>query len=204
MGNAKRLGALAFCVAAAATGFLLYGLGSDPTADAPVETATDIPAETATDAIAMPADAGVADEPGFPPGLPPDIQTGSVTKIVDGDTIHIDAIRYRLTLIDTPERDEAGFWEAKRALEDLCPRGSLAYYDTDDIRPFDKYGRHLAVVWCSGNSYSVSTGEAMAELGLLEKYYTQYCETTHAAKLDWVEMTGDRFYYDACQSPTSP
>ena len=70
----------------------------------------------------------------------PDAKQGTITRIVDGDTLLFDAICYRLILIDMPERDETGFWEATNALKELCPRDSVAYMDDDSIRPFDKYG----------------------------------------------------------------
>ena len=54
---------------------------------------------------------------------------GTITKIVDGDTVHIGAITYRLNLIDTPERGEEGFWEASNALKELCPKDSAILYD---------------------------------------------------------------------------
>ena len=38
---------------------------------------------------------------------------GNVTYIVDGDTLDINGIRIRLSLVDTPERGQPGFREAK-------------------------------------------------------------------------------------------
>ena len=35
---------------------------------------------------------------------PPNTVTGTITKVVDGDTIDVDNVRIRLTLVNTPER----------------------------------------------------------------------------------------------------
>ncbi len=75
---------------------------------------------------------------------------GTVTRIIDGDTIEVDGIRVRLVGIDTPERGELGFNEATEFTASLCPVGSTAALDIDDLKPKDKYGRTLAVVYCNG------------------------------------------------------
>ena len=128
----------------------------------------------------------------------PDAKIGKITKIVDGDTVDIDAIRYRLSLIDTPERGEDGFMKATNALTELCPEGSTIYYDDDSIQGFDKYGRHLGVIWCEGNDYSTTAGEYLYDNGYLKKFYTAFCTTTEAASKDWVAATGNWFYRDVC------
>ncbi|MDW0148448.1 MAG: hypothetical protein QOK59_07165, partial [Nitrososphaeraceae archaeon] len=38
---------------------------------------------------------------------------GIVTKVVDGDTLDINGTRIRLSLVDTPERGQPGFDQAK-------------------------------------------------------------------------------------------
>ena len=93
-----------------------------------------------------------------PAGVHPNAMKGKITRIVDGDTLHFDAVAYRLSLIDTPERGEVGALEATKALKALCPKGSTAYMDEDSITPFDKYGRHLGTVWCEGNNYATTAG----------------------------------------------
>ncbi len=133
-----------------------------------------------------------------PVGVHPSAVQGKITRIIDGDTLHFDAVKYRLSLIDTPERDEDGFWEATNALKELCPKGSTAYMDEDSIRQFDKYGRHLGTVWCEGNDYATTAGAWLHEHGYLEKFYTEYCSTTEAATSGWAEVTGVWTYYAAC------
>jgi micrococcal nuclease len=45
---------------------------------------------------------------------------GIVTKVVDGDTLDIDGTRIRLALVDTPERGQPGFDEAREFVESMC------------------------------------------------------------------------------------
>ncbi len=90
---------------------------------------------------------------------------GTVTRIIDGDTLEVDGRRIRLVGVDTPERGEAGFYEAANFIEFLCPVGSEAGLDVDDARPKDKYGRTLAVVYCRKiNVNAELLGQGYAEI----------------------------------------
>ena len=42
-----------------------------------------------------------------------DCFSGIVTEIVDGDTLDVNNVRIRLTLVNTPERGESGYQEAR-------------------------------------------------------------------------------------------
>lgn len=139
----------------------------------------------------------VSSEP-LPANVHPDSKQGKMTRIVDGDTVHIDEDVYRLSLIDTPERGEDGYREATDALKQLCPIDSKVYYDDDSIQGSDRYGRYLGVIWCSGNDYSVTAGEYLANNGYLKKFYTNYCDNTEASTEKWAEETGNYFYYRIC------
>ena len=48
-----------------------------------------------------------------------DCFTGIVTDIVDGDTLDVNNVRIRLSLVNTPEREDSGYSEAKQ-LQNLC------------------------------------------------------------------------------------
>lgn len=140
----------------------------------------------------------VADSGHAPANLHPDAKQGNITKIVDGDTVHINGISYRLSLIDTPERGEEGFQEATNTLEELCQVGSKIYYDDDSIQLSDRYGRHLGVIWCSGNDYATTAGEYMSENGYLKRFYMDFCDTTETATKKWAEASGNWFYHKVC------
>ena len=128
----------------------------------------------------------------------PDAVQGTITRIVDGDTLVFDGITYRLALIDTPERGEDGYSEAANALKALCPQGSMAYMEDDSIQGLDKYERSLGVVWCEGNNYATTAGEYLSDHGLLKKFYTDFCGKTEAATVQWAEASGNWFYYSVC------
>ena len=128
----------------------------------------------------------------------PDAVQGTITRIIDGDTLVFDGDTYRLSLIDTPERGEDGYREATDALESLCPAGSTAYMEADSIQGTDRYDRYLGVAWCEGNGYATTAGEYLSDNGLLKKFYTGFCDNTEAATAQWAEESGNWFYYNIC------
>ncbi len=67
--------------------------------------------------------------------------------MVDGDTIDVDGVgRIRLVGVNTPEKGQPGYQEAKDFVKNLC-LGKTVGLDIDNIKPHDKYGRVLAVVY---------------------------------------------------------
>lgn len=74
---------------------------------------------------------------------------GTVLRWVDGDTLDIEVDlgfkmkttqRFRLLGVDTPERGQPGFNEAKALAEQLAPTGSSLLFES---MKSDKYGRWL-------------------------------------------------------------
>ena len=105
---------------------------------------------------------------------------GNVTYIVDGDTLDINAIRIRLSLVDTPERGEPGFKEAKGFVSSLCldKKGEL---DVDDgQRRGDRYGREIGIVYCNG----VNINEKLVN-ERLARILTDYCDVSEFSKENW-------------------
>jgi len=93
--------------------------------------------------------------------------------VIDGDTIVIDNKRVRLVGIDTPElhpTPEPGAVEAKQFVEELC-LGKEVGLDVDDIRPKDKYGRTLAVVYVDAGGSWVNLNAELLRMGLAEVLY---------------------------------
>lgn len=77
------------------------------------------------------------------PGTPDEAQTGTVTNVVDGDTVDVEGVgRIRVIGIDTPERGACGFESATQAMSVLVLGRlvSLVPGATDDA---DRYGRLL-------------------------------------------------------------
>lgn len=108
---------------------------------------------------------------------------GTVTKIVDGDTLDIGSVRIRLALVNTPEVGESGYGEAKAFTAALCPVGSTAFADVDKGQPGGSYGRTVAKVTCGGkilNAELLKSGHAMM-LG-------QFCSVSEFADDDWARQ----------------
>ena len=108
-----------------------------------------------------------------------------VTKIIDGDTIQISKYTIRLSLTNTPEKNQKGYSEATEFTKKLCPVGSKITVDQDDGQKFDEYKRLLAKVYCSGKALNAE---------LLYKGHanilTKYCKKSEFASEDWAKKYG--------------
>jgi endonuclease YncB( thermonuclease family) len=81
---------------------------------------------------------------------------GTVTEIVDGDTIDVNNVRIRLSMVNTPERGENGYNEATELTESVCHVGVSALVDEDDGQKEGSYGRLIGVVYCNGSTTSLN------------------------------------------------
>src|SRR4029078_13450850 len=92
-------------------------------------------------------------EPTLPqPTLSDEIElAGKVNHVVHGDTLDINDIRIRLSLVDTPERGDPGFKEATQFVVKLC-LGENAEVDMDDGQRRGSFGREIGVVYCDGKN----------------------------------------------------
>jgi len=111
--------------------------------------------------------------------------TGYITRIVDGDTIYTATLKIRLSLTNTPERNQQGYNEATAFTEKLCPVGSEILVDQDDLQKVDRFGRVLAKVYCGDkvlNSELLFNGHA--------NILTQYCPTSEFSGEAWAKRYG--------------
>ena len=107
---------------------------------------------------------------------------GKVTYVVDGDTVDINDIRIRLSLVDTPEMGQEGYQEAKSFVKDVCldKEGQL---DIDDgQRRGDRYGRDIGVVYCDG----INLNAALME-NKLARIYMEYCDISEFSNEKWAK-----------------
>ena len=111
--------------------------------------------------------------------------TGTVDEIVDGDTLYINGIKIRISLTNTPELNEKGFSEATEFTKQLCPVGSIANIDQDDLQPYDKFKRMLGKVTCSGG---ILNSELLYHK--LADISTQYCSTSEFSTESWAQEYG--------------
>ena len=148
--------------------------------------------------IVYPADLNSQDESSNESGNPDDCPqsfssrcfTGTITEIIDGDTVRVDTDIERggngglihLALISSPEPHEEGGQEAKEFLEQICSIGSDALVDQDDLRPLDgpASGRIMAAVYCHG----VNLNEMMVEHEFAS-FDDAYCYTSEFADEPW-------------------
>ena len=88
---------------------------------------------------------------------------GQITRVIDGDTLIIDQTTVRLSLVNSPERDERGYQEAKDFALTVCPIGVNAEFIVDTWQPVDKYGRSVGLVYCNDmllNELLLTSGNA--------------------------------------------
>lgn len=72
---------------------------------------------------------------------------GYCNYVVDGDTIDVEGVgRIRFVGVNTPERGQPGYQEAKNYVKKMC-FGKTIDLDIDDAKNYDRYRRVLAVVY---------------------------------------------------------
>lgn len=102
---------------------------------------------------------------------------GIVNYVVDGDTLDINDIRIRLALVDTPERGQDGYKEAREFVKNLCLNKKGEVDIDDGQRRGDRYGREIGVIYCDG----INVNKALVENNLT-KIYTEYCDISEFSK----------------------
>lgn len=107
---------------------------------------------------------------------------GTVTKIIDGDTLEVNNISIRLALVDAPEYNESGYNESKEFASSICPVGSKAIVDEDDGQTEGSYGRIVAVVYCE--KINLNARMVTNEHVTIDK---RYCNVSEFANEDWAE-----------------
>ena len=111
--------------------------------------------------------------------------TGVVNRVIDGDTLEVNGERVRLVLVDAPERDTRAGPGSTEYLRELCPVGSTALVDQDDLQRADDYGRMLAVVWCG----ETRVNEAIIRAGRA-RLYRRFCRQSEFGIEPWAADLG--------------
>ena len=110
---------------------------------------------------------------------------GQITRVIDGDTLLIDQTTIRLSLVNSPERDERGYQEAKDFASTVCPVGANAEFVEDTWQPIDKYGRSVGLVYCNDmmlNELLLTNGHA--------EISTYYCDRSEFGSEGWARAYG--------------
>jgi len=108
-------------------------------------------------------------------------KTFLVTYVVDGDTLQIETgEKIRLICIDTPEKNEEYYFEAKDYLEELVLGKKIELIK--DISEKDRYGRLLRYVFVDGKFVN----EKVVERGYAKAYWykpdTKFCQEIQEAE----------------------
>ena len=112
---------------------------------------------------------------------------GTVTEIVDGDTIDVNNVRIRLSMVNTPERGEPGYNEATELTKSLCPVGAKALVDEDDGQKEGSYDRLIGIVYCNDNATSLNQILLEERKAIL---YEDFCGVSEFARDKWVTSFG--------------
>jgi len=107
-------------------------------------------------------------------------QTDLAQAVVDGDTLYVGRLKYRLCGIDAPERDQPGYREATNYLRKLVKGKSIKCTPVDQGTPCDgrskarSYDRIVAQCFVDGKDLAaemVKAGHAMDWPKFSGEYY---------------------------------
>ncbi len=110
---------------------------------------------------------------------------GKVTKIVEGDTIHVNGESVRFALSSAPELGGFGGVESRDFIDTICHVGSDVIVDEDDSQTEGSYGRIIGVIYCNGMNLNSELLDA--DLGYLEN---QFCDSSEFAEEPWAIKHG--------------
>lgn len=109
--------------------------------------------------------------------------SSTISRIVDGDTIHDDSEgSIRLVLVDSPEMNTNEGIESKKYLESICPVGSTIHVDEDDNQLQGSHGRMIAKVYCNEDIDSLNQNIIENNHGTI---YQRFCEISEFGTEDW-------------------
>jgi hypothetical protein len=113
---------------------------------------------------------------------------GTVTEIVDGDTLDINNVRVRLALVNTPERGENGYTEAIDFVQSVCSVGTTALVDEDDGQKEGSFDRVIGLVYCGNDN--INNKKSLNELLLEGGYaviYQDFCGISEFSPDSWAQ-----------------
>jgi len=110
---------------------------------------------------------------------------GTVTKIIDGDTIHVDDQSVRFALASAPNLEGYGGVDSKNFIQTICPVGSEVLVDEDDGHVLDDHARMVGMIAC--NDMILNEELLDASLGHLE---LRFCSSSEFANESWAIKHG--------------
>jgi hypothetical protein len=116
---------------------------------------------------------------------------GTVTEIVDGDTLDVNNVRVRLALVNTPERGENGYTEAVDFVQSVCGIGTAALVDEDDGQKEGSFDRVIGLVYCGNDN--INDKKSLNDLLLEGGYatvYQEFCGISEFSLAGWAQSRG--------------
>jgi hypothetical protein len=116
---------------------------------------------------------------------------GTVTEIVDGDTLDINNVRVRLALVNTPERGQSGYTEAIDFVQSVCGVGTTALVDEDDGQKEGSFDRVIGLVYCGNDN--INNKKSLNDLLLEGGYaviYQDFCGISEFSSAAWAQSRG--------------
>ena len=110
--------------------------------------------------------------------------TGTVTSVIDGDTLEVDGQTVRFALVDTPKMKYDG-GQALSFLEQICPVGSPVLIDQDDEQLEDAYGRVLGMIYCN----DLNLNKELLDSGVGD-LYSAFCDQSEFSTQPWAQKHG--------------
>lgn len=110
--------------------------------------------------------------------------TGTITSVIDGDTIEVNGESIRFALVDAPKLKYDG-GKSGKFIGEICPVGSTVVVDQDDDQIEDKYGRILGVVYCN----NLNLNQELLDSGLGD-LYSAFCDQSEFSTQSWAVKHG--------------
>jgi len=110
---------------------------------------------------------------------------GTVTKIIDGSSIHVDDQFVRFALTSSPTVKSLEGIESKNFIQTICPVGSKVLVDEDDGQNPEGHNRIIGVVYC--NDMILNKELLDTNLGHLA---SRFCESSEFAMETWAQKHG--------------
>ena len=111
--------------------------------------------------------------------------SGTVTEVIDGDTIKVDGKSIRFALASAPELDEFNGPKARSLIESICGVGSKVLVDEDDKQTQGSYGRIIGLILC--NEKILNEELVKSGIGTISK---EFCNSSEFSMLSWAQNYG--------------
>lgn len=110
---------------------------------------------------------------------------GTVTRVIDGDTIVVGDKSIRFALVNTPEWGDKNYYPAGNYISNICPVGSKVLVDEDDGQKEGSFGRIIGIIYCNGKILN----EEILESGYAE-ILTRFCSVSEFSNESWAQKFG--------------